>query len=238
MITIIHGNDIATSRKYFMNEKERFVNSLLIDGQKIDLTDLIQIFEGGELFVEQKNFFIEQLLSKRKKSKELDQILEYINKNGIENDIYIWEEKEITPASIKTLKNPVVKTFKLPQTLFLFLENIKPGNGKTPVRLFHETIENSDPEMVFFMIVRQIRTLLALHLGGVNGRTASEVSTISEVSRLAPWQKSKLQAQADFFEPVELIHIYNKLFEIEKGLKTGGLSANLTQTIDFLLLEI
>jgi len=233
MITIIHGSDTASSRKYFMDEKERLAQSILIDGQNSTLTDLVQIFEGGELFAENKNFFIEQLLSKRKKGRELDQILENIHKNGDQNNIYIWEDKEVTPANIKSFKNPVIKTFKLHQTLFLFLENIKPKNGKTLIKLFHETIIGSDPEMVFFMIVRQIRSLLALSEAQPQG-----LNTIDEVKRMAPWQKSKMQSQADFFEIDELKNLYSKLFEIEKELKTGGLSANLTQTIDFLLLEI
>ena len=231
MITIIHGTDTATSRKYLMDEKEKFADSTLIDGQKVNLTDLAQIFEGGELFTENKNFFIEQLLTK-KKGPELKQIVDYI-KTTDKNNIFLWEDRELTKATLNSFKNPTIKAFKLPQTLFLFLENIKPGNGKILIKLFHETIQTSDPEMVFFMITRQIRSLFALSEARPEGS-----NTIDEIKRLAPWQKSKLQSQADFFEIGELKKLYSKLFEIEIGLKTGGLSASLVPTIDFLLLDI
>ncbi len=230
MITLIHGTDTASSRKAFLELKDKEKDSVLINGQNVTLTDLIQYFEGGELFANPKSFFIEQLLSKRKKSKELDQIITIINSNAHENNIFLWEEKEITPASLKAFKNSADKVYKLPQTLFQFLESIKPGNSKQLIKLFHETIATADVEMVFFMMVRQVRLLM-----GVMEFTQDP---IDEVKKMAPWQKGKLQKQADAFEMEELIKLYSKLFEIEKGMKTGTLPVSLSSTIDFLLLEI
>lgn len=230
MITIIHGADIASSRKYFLDQKPVDEDVSLIDGQNVTITDLVQIFEGGGLFSDSKNFFIEQLLGKRKKSKELEQIIDVITKNSDENNIYLWEEKELSKSTLSTFKNPIVKLFKLPQTLFLFLESIKPKNGKVLVSLFQQTIDVTDVEMVFFMMIRQVRILLALIDPALDG--------IDEVKRMAPWQKTKIQNQADNFEIDELKSLYNKLFEIEKGLKTGTLPIPLKQTIDLWLLDI
>ncbi len=230
MITIIHGTDTAASRKYFLDLRNGEKDSVLINGQNVTLTDLVQAFEGGDLFADSKNFFIEQLISKRKKSKELTGITEYIQKNESGNKIFLWEEGDLTKASLNLFKNPAVKSFKLPQTLFLFLENIKPNNGKRLVGLFHETIKTADAEMVYFMMIRQIRLLLGL-VEPVN-------DPIDEVKRMAPWQRGKLQNQADLFEITELKMLYKSLFEIEKGIKTGSLSTSLTSTIDFLLLGI
>ncbi len=84
--------------------------------------------------------------------------------------------------------------------------------------------------MVFFMMIRQIRMLLGL--------IEPTADAIDEVKRMAPWQKSKLQQQADRFEIAELKSLYSKLFEIEKAMKTGNLSMTLPETIDFLLLDI
>lgn len=282
MITIIHGTDTATSRKFFMDEKEKHADSLFINGQTANLTDLAQVFEGGELFVERKNFFIEQLLgkkSRKKKDAELDAIINYINKNAAENNIVIWEEIELTKTTLNLFKNPTIKMFKLPQALFQFLESVKPENAKLTIPLFHETIKYLDVEMVYFMIVRQVRLLLALvHPAGVHSaarRVEDQISSrlhlrgteaesrvrlldrgggrlqqseshdssgvdnpIDEIKRIAPWQKQKLQNQANSFEIGELKKLYNNLFEIEKDMKTGNLSTSLSSTIDFLLLEI
>lgn len=229
MITIIHGSDTALARKYFFDQKENAIGSQLINGQSITLTDLIQIFEGGELFATHKKFFIESLIGKRKKSRELDSLIDVINKNSADNDISIWEGKDLTPAVLKQFKNAENKQFKLPQALFTFLDQIKPGNGASLIKLFHQTIETTDPEMVFFMFVRQVRLLLYMKEPGNE--------PIEEIKRMT-WQMSKLKSQASDFDINQLKTLYKRLFEIEKGFKTGTLAINPVQTIDMLLLSI
>jgi hypothetical protein len=229
MLTIIHGSDTTSSRKYFFDQKEKLENSGIINGQAISLTDLLQLFEGGELFAQPKNFFIESLIGKRKKSAELEKLVETVNRNSAEHEIFIWEGRELTPAAVKQFKNAADKVFKLPQTLFTFLDNIKPGNGKALIRLFHQTLESSDAEMIFFMMIRQIRLMLFVKEPGE--------MQIEEIKRMS-WQMGKLRAQAAGFDIDQLKTIYARLFEIEKGLKTGTLSTNLEQTIDLLLLDI
>ncbi|HUQ85898.1 MAG TPA: hypothetical protein VM077_06280 [Candidatus Limnocylindrales bacterium] len=230
MITIIHGTDSAASRKYFLDLKQKSKDSVLINGQTVTITDLVQAFEGGGLFSESKSFFIEQLLSKKKKSRDLTQLIDYVINNSFENNIYLWEEGELTKPTLNNFKNPIIKLFKLPQTLFQFLENIKPGKSRELISLFHQTIESADAEMVFFMIVRQVRLLLGL----------SEIvsNPIDEIKRMAPWQHQKVQSQADAFEIQDLKILYSKLFAIEKGMKTGTLTSPLITTIDLLLLDI
>lgn len=238
MITIIHGADTAASRKFFLDQKANDPDSLLINGQSLTLTDLVQYFEGGQLFAQTKSFFIEQLFSK-KRSREQDAIINYIRGAEKNHNIFIWEDKELTAASVKAFKNAQIKIFKLPQTLFAFLENIKPGNGGQLINLFHQTIESTDTEMVFFMIIRQVRLVLACLPDPHQVRVGlTHKDEIDELRRMAPWQKQKLQSQADFFEIKELKKLYSKLFEAELGLKTGSLPMPLPQAIDFLLLEI
>jgi hypothetical protein len=233
MLTIIHGDDIVSSRKYFLDLKQQHADALSFDGEKLNLTDLTQIFEGGGLFTETKTIFIEQFLSKKargKKSVELESVIAYLEKNGSEHTITLWESKDLERGAQTTFKTATIKAFKLPQTLFVFLDNIKPGNGKMLLSLFHQTTQHTEVEMVFFMLVRQVRLLLALH------KKSDE--EIDELKRMAPWQKGKLEKQSALFETTALKHLYNGLFTIEVGQKTGGLSAPLQTTIDFLLLEI
>ncbi|HSX09682.1 MAG TPA: hypothetical protein VLF93_06005 [Candidatus Saccharimonadales bacterium] len=252
MITIIHGSDIALSRKHFLDEKQKYSDAILLDADVIDLTYLMQLFDGGGLFGETKYLFIEQLLTKRKKSSDLPQILTYLEKNANEHTIILWEGKELERASLNLIKTAIVKVFKLPQTLFQFLDALAPDNGKLLIKLFHQTIESSETEMVFFMLVRQVRILLALsnqeksrHSGeedrqiqNPDSGQARMTESIDELKRLAPWQKSKLERQAHLFQTEELLNLYNQLFQIEVGQKTGGLSAPMISTIDFLLAEV
>lgn len=230
MITIIHGSDTAASRKYFLDQKQQFADALLLDADKVTLTDLAQIFEGGGLFGDSKYVFIEQLITKKKKSSDFKEILVYLEKNAGENAIYLWENKELDIGTTKMFQSASFRPFKLPQTLFLLMDSIAPGNGKKLVNLYQQTLESAEAEMIFFMLIRQFRLLLGLAESGEN--------EIDELKRMAPWQKQKLQKQAAQFTKEELESLYVRLYQIEHGQKTGGLTAPLNATIDFFLLTI
>ena len=79
-------------------------------------------------------------------------------------------------------------------------------------------------------LIRQIRILLCL--------SEKSPENISEVVRIAPWQRGKLEKQVQAFGKERLEELYARLFEIEVGQKTGGLNSPLTSTIDFFLAEI
>lgn len=216
-----------------------------MDADKVNLTDLAQIFEGGGLFGETKYVFIEQLLTKKKKSGDFKDIVVYLEKNAADHAIFLWENKELEIGATKTFKNAVVKPFKLPQTLFVLLDSIKPGNGKTLVSLFHQSIESAEIEMVFFMLIRQFRLLLALSSSQTSlqeaaerGNPVEDTPEIDELKRMAPWQKQKLQKQSTLFTQEELILQYSHLYSLEYGQKTGSLTAPLHSSIDFFLLGI
>ena len=84
-------------------------------------------------------------------------------------------------------------------------------------------------ELVFFMINRQFRIMLSL-TGGAN--------QIDEVKRMAPWQLSKFKNQVALFGNDQLLELYNKLFEIEIGQKTGKAFYSMEKSIDFFLLGL
>src|SRR6202042_2725393 len=130
MLTVIHGSDTAQSRKNFLDEKQKYPDAVLTDAEKIDLTWLTQLFEGGGLFGETKYLFVEQFFSKRKKSSDYKDILSYLEKNSAEHTIILWEGKELERGILNDVKKATIKIFKLPQTLFQFLDAIKPQNGK------------------------------------------------------------------------------------------------------------
>ena len=236
MITIIHGDDIPQSRKYFQDLKSKEKNVVSFDGGKITITDLVQNIEGSSLFGDTKSIFIEEFLTKLKKTnEESKEILEFLIKNYKSANFALWESKEISKRDLFIFKDAIIKNFKLPQSIFLFLDNLKPNShlpgGNLPLKLFHQTLDSGiKGELILFMMQRQIRLLIAL--------TTHSNNPIDEVLRLAPWQKSKLEKQVQLFNISDLKSIYKKLFEIELGQKTGTLNLSLSQSIDFLLLEM
>lgn len=229
MITLLHGDDTAASRKTYSELKKQYSDAVTFDGENVSITDMTQVLSGGGLFSEEKHVFLEQLLTKKKSPTEKEAFVNLLNSSGKESIIVLWEPKEVDKKTLTSFSGAQNRLFKLPQTLFAFLDAIKPHNNVQLVDLFRKTIEATEEELVFFMLVRQIRLLLAL-----NGKEAM----IEETKRMAPWQRGKLQKQASLFSQEQLISLHHKLFEIEKCMKTGSLSMSLSSTIDFFLAEI
>lgn len=229
MITLIHGDDVSASRKLFISIKEKFPDAVSFNDESITLTDLTQEIEGGGLFSEKRPVFIEQLLSRKKDISERDAIIKLINSSR-SSEIYLWEGKEIEKKTVSALGSITDKLFKIPKTLYLFLESINPGNANLRLKNFHQTLTSVEAELVFFMLIRHFRLLLAF--------SESPPAAINETKRLQPWQTKKIEMQAKRFTKDELKKAYNNLLEIEINLKTGGLSMDLVSTIDILLLEI
>lgn len=229
MITILHGDDTTASRNAYHLIKTQAQHPQTFEADKVSLTDLMQILEGGGLFVQKQEVFLEQVLSKKKDSKELAAISTLLQQHAADHTIVLWEGKELTKKQLEIISKATVRVFKLPGVLFTFLESIKPGNTKVMLSLFQQTLQTAGEEMVFFMLIRQIRILLALK---------DPQSAIEEVRRIAPWQKGKLQAQANAFTPKQLVTFYQKLAQADLQHKTGADTVPLAHTIDFLLLEV
>ncbi len=232
MITIIHGDNLSESRKYFQDLKLKHKNFVLFDGGKITLTDLAQNIEGSSLFVDAKTIFTEDLLTKLKKTDaQAKNILNFIAKNSGKFTFVLWESKEIAKRDLSLFRDAIIKYFKLPKNIFLFLDNLKPSNSNNLVKLFHDALDSEiSEELILFMMQRQVRILLALSDQGEE--------QIDEITRLAPWQMEKLERQAKLFNLETLKSIYRNLYEIELGQKTGALSLSLIQAIDIFLLDI
>ena len=230
MITIAYGDDIASSRNYYISERQKSKNAIVLDGSKLTLSDLMQSLEGGSLFNDEKNIFIENFFSAKKTNTNFKEIVAYIDKQDTEASIFFWENSELSKTELATFKKSAARLFKIPQNLFGFLDNIKPGNPES-IKQFHELLGQTAEELIFFMLARQFRLLLAVS-------DPEAKNPIDELKRLAPWQTAKLKNQANLFGLEKLISVYCKLYGIDLAYKSGKLPATLTQTIDFLLADL
>lgn len=228
MITIIHGDDLSASRNYYLSQKTK--DAITFDGDKVTVTDLTQAFQGDSLFTQEKVFFLENFLTKRKASNTTDELIEFLKQEGPNANIFLWESKPLTKKQQITFPKAVVKQFSFPQILFTFLDGIKPDNGHQLIKLFHQTLQQSETELVFFMLIRHIRVLLAL--------TDNSPEIIDEVKRLQPWQKKKLRTQSSFFTVEKLKKMLINLAQVDLQQKTGTLHTSLEQAVDFFLLAL
>lgn len=226
MITIIHGDDTASSRIYF---KSLVKTNKILDGETVMLGDVLQVLSSDGLFHEEKTIGIENFFSKRKASKEMTKILESIKSFESTHTIVFWEGKPLTKKVDSHFTNPTIKPYIFPKSLFQFLDSLTPNN-KSLIPLFHETKKYTEEELIFFMLIRQFRLLIALS-------TDSEAA-IDETRRLAPWQRKKLISQAKRFSPKDLASLYHKLYLMDLNLKTGQTPTSLTEQIDFFLSQL
>jgi DNA polymerase III delta subunit len=228
MILLIHGDDLAKSRDFYFEEKNKLRETIMLNGDGLTLDTLFQNAENKSLFGSEQTILIENFFTKNKSiAIETKKIVEYIN-NQKDISIIFWESAELSKASQTLLKNATVKTFSFPQILFTFLDNVKPNNSEILIKLFHELRQNMEPELIFFMLIRQFRIML-----GIDG-----VEKIDEVKRMAPWQLGKMQRQAKMFGGTKLKENYQKLFEIDLGSKTGKIPYSIERSIDFFLADL
>lgn len=229
MIIIAHGNDITSSRNFYITERQKIVDPQVLEGEKLEYNVFFQTFEGDTLFSSTKNVFIENFFSSKKSnSEEVKKIVEYINKSK-DLSIFFWEPKELTKAQSALIKNALVKQFSYPQVLFTFLDSIKPNN-QSLISLFKDLQKTMETELIFYMMVRQFRLLLGLF--------ENSETKIDEVKRLAPWQMGKLQKQAKYFEKEKLLSAYKKLYKIDYETKYGLSAMNLESRIDIFLINL
>ena len=228
MITIIHGDDVNSSRNYYLEERQKFKNPLIFDGKNVTAGDLIQSLSGNSLFDQGSEIFIENFFSSKKINPEFKSIVGLLEKTN-QAKIYLWEDEELSKTDTAVFKSSFLKLFKIPQNMFGFLDNIKPGNTDS-IKQFHILLNQTAEELVFFMLIRQFRLLLAV--SDVSGEQ------IDEVKRLAPWQVSRLKSQSKLFGEEKLLKAYKKLSEIDLFQKSGKLATSLTQAIDFFLVGL
>jgi len=228
MITVFHGDNIVSSRKAFLEaleeSKSKGKETIGLDGKKINTTDLVQALEAKSLFGKDKAIFIENLFSLTK-SKDKEKLIEIIKINH-EEDVFIWEEKELTMTQESGFdKNFFFQTFKLPAIVFTFLDSLSPGKTRENLQGLHRCLAREEPEMIFSMLIRQIR-LFILAKEGEDYLTG------------APWQKAKTLKQAKLFTSEKLKEIYQELLIIDYQQKTSQLPLSLSFSLDLLLMEI
>ncbi|MCR4263581.1 MAG: hypothetical protein NUV98_02575 [Candidatus Roizmanbacteria bacterium] len=249
MIVILHGDHQVASRNRLLELKSQAKESekeiITLDGAILELTDLIQSLESTSLFNEQKLVVSENLLSNLRIGKKRDEIINYLvtapwvipdTDRGSKrmdsrlrgNDqvtLILWEKGSVGRQIIKLKKQKhvTVEEFKMPTVIFTFVDNLKPRNAATLLDSFHNTLDNKVvPEIVFTMIIRQFRLMLAL-------QTNAE---LSETKRIAPWQRGKLSKQSQEFSLDQLKKHYKELLVIDFQTKTGKSPLNLTQRIE------
>lgn len=231
MITILHGDDIVKSRKALeiIKTQHRNAEIIFLDSKKLDLTSVKQALESASMFAKDRLVIIENFLSS-KKSKSQEEIIEYLAKKPPETELIFWESVSLARQPLARLKGARVLEFKPEAVLFKFLESLRPGNTKEILALLLRSFKAEEPEIVFYMLVRQFRLLLFVKDEITSG--------VEEVDRLADWQKERLTRQAKNFNLEQLVDIYRQLLEIDFQQKTGQAAFDLPKTLELFVANL
>ncbi|MEK9179352.1 MAG: hypothetical protein AAB893_02690 [Patescibacteria group bacterium] len=168
-----------------------------------------------------KNIFLNQV-TRGKMSDKIEQIFSYLSKCEGTDILFIEDD----PNKSKHYKNffpkAVYKEFKIPMYVFAFMDSFFPGN---PVKCFEylgKTIKYSAAELAFHMLKRRIRELILVKQDKLSGN-------------YMPWQLGKLKKQAGEWDVEKLVSVYESLFKIEKGIKTGNQPSSMEKLLGTVL---
>jgi DNA polymerase III delta subunit len=220
---ILHGDNIIISRQKLNEEISKFDGEKVrLDGKKLNITELKQATESDSLFGQVRLLVLEGVFS-RPASKEKNVIVDYLKESQSEN-ILIWEPKTIDGRKLIAFKKARIQKFDLTRYIFRLVESLAPNNQKASLELLHQCLDQDSPEMVFYMLIRQIKLLIMAKDSGEKG-----------LERMAPWQKKKLTSQANKFSMNQLLDFHQKLLKIDWEQKTGRSPLNLTSHLDLLV---
>lgn len=224
MIYILHGDDTAKSRKSIDDLKGDF-KFVYINGVKSSLGEILDKISTQSIFDEKIGFIIERFLSKKRKLKEMiDLVQGSVPANSL---IIFWEDKLLTGALPKQENTKIIE-FKLPKYYFQFLDSLHPNNSYNLHRLYEDLLKSMSSEQLYYSIIKRVRQLRIVSGG--------DESSIEETARLAPWQVSRLKNQATKWSEKDLMDFYNRLFDIEIRMKTSNIPTTLDKYIDILIL--
>lgn len=225
---IIHGENIVASRQRLIKEIDDFKISggevLRLEGKGLTLMEVRQALESLSLLGSQRLIIIENLFS-GKQSSEKRKILDYLKKL-LSNQLIIWEEKKVDGRILNPFKAQVFRFDPAP-VIFRFLDSLAPGNARISLNLLHQSLTSGSPEMIFYMLVKQIRWLILAADLGEKG-----------LGNMEDWRKEKLARQAQKFGLLKLLEIYRRLLKIDWQQKTGQTPFDLTSQLDLLLASL
>lgn len=206
---IIHGTDqIKTSQKL-----DQILESVQIKGretEKINAANLTpaglsQFLTPSSLFSDNRQIIIYNLLS-LPQSNNKKKLIQLIKVSKQSDNLILYENQLIHPATIKSLTNAKVFQFKTNPLIYSLLESLVPGKPEKPLAILNQLEQNQEPiEMLFFILARHIRQLIQ--------------AKSPQSLKLAPWQIKKLSQQSTLFTTEQLINFHQKLYQIDKRQK-------------------
>lgn len=224
-LIILHGENQVESRKKlaFLTSQARKNGREVerLDGKVVGKSDLLMAARSQSLLSDDRLVVVENFFSGRKKAAGA---LQELAKAGGAQFVF-WEKSALSPSTVKSLLGIAqVEEFKIPKSIFKFLDSLAHGNTKKMLDLLHNIKEN-EGDFVLSMLGRQIRLLIWAKLS-------------PQTLTLADWQKRRFVSQAQKFTADQLFAFHAKLLEIDRMNKRSQLPENLSASLDLLVIGL
>jgi hypothetical protein len=154
MIYIFHGDDTSKSRDAYLTLIGKDV--LKLDSKNIDLNQINNYLNEGSLFGESKAVSISNYFTIPKAN--LDKLNNLLLRTKI--DIYIWQDKLLNSAQLKTFPQVKIQVFKADNNLYKCLNSIKPKNLNHFSKMYEIVINQNLFDLFLYLLKGKFRKLL------------------------------------------------------------------------------
>ncbi len=228
MIHVYCGEDTVASRKDYIAALQSYksqsfeVISLLPSG----LSDLPKgLAESVSLFSEKKVFSIENIekhgLKKSTKATK-NEMYEVLLRFSKDKQVDIIDYEEGKPSRLLKIKDlAIVHESKPALSIFQFIDLCAPGNKKKFIDSLRLLVEDQEPLFVFIMLSRHMRQVVLAYKNSLS-------------SKMAPWQKYKVQATAKKWSEQALMGFYEGLIKMEIGIKSSSNPYGVVKSLEIL----
>lgn len=228
MITILHGDDIVTSREELQRMLATFTGKDIrhVDGAKLEASQLVQAVESSSLFGGGSVTVIERLFGKLgRKLKLIESYAKIISHASDTQDIVLWEDSALGVSVLKQFPKARIHEFKTPVIIFQLLDGLKPNCANALLPLLARIHSTQAAEITYSLIVRRVRQLI------------QRLDNVS-VEGLAPWQATRLTAQARLFTMDQLVAMHETLLSYDIAIKTGTSPFTLSKLLEQCIISL
>ena len=209
-IFVIHG-------EYSVKSYERLQQ--YIDKAKKKNWEIVNIDENFSATIRAQDLFGGTRIYVLKNLKLLDKKL----LPKLDGNLIVYSNDKLSDSAIKSLGTvKKIEEFKLPKSVFNFLDSFYPGNSENCIRLLHEIVDHEPIELVFWFLGKTLRDLYWVSV------SPSDIP-------LPSWRVGKLENQASRFSDDLLKELIGDLAEIDIKAKTS--QGELLDSLDLLILQ-
>lgn len=225
MIYVLHGENALESYNRLNQITSQYPLHEVINQEADKIEDLLNNLTtkdllGGKKLIIARNFIAKNKL-KPQQIKEYDDL----------NILILWEDKEISKnISVSYAKIAKVEVFKLPSTIFYFLDSIT-GPAAYTIKLLNK-IADKESTMLIWHILNRIY-LLAIAKLKVDQETANKLNG----KVLPAWQWQKIYDQAKKIDEKKLNGLFTATLKIDYLVKTGKTNLPAKSMVSLMLLK-